>query len=93
MLKNKVVVITGGAGLIGKEFVRAVVENGGIAIIADINEELILTYKVIRDNMGWDNWTMEIIAFHNCEDLHSAKKQEQQPKHESDGISDRRQQQ
>ena len=35
-------------------------------------------YKVIRDNMGWDNWTMEIIAFHKCEDLHSAKKQEQQ---------------
>lgn len=40
MLKNKVVVITGGAGLIGKEFVKAVVQNGGIAIIADINEEL-----------------------------------------------------
>ena len=34
-------------------------------------------YEVIRDNMGWDNWTMEIIAFHNCEDLYSAKKQEQ----------------
>ena len=40
MLKNKVVVITGGAGLIGKEFVKAVVENQGIAIIGDINEEL-----------------------------------------------------
>lgn len=40
MLKNKVVVITGGAGLLGQEFTRAVVENGGIAIIADINEEL-----------------------------------------------------
>ncbi|MFW2352983.1 oxidoreductase [Aliarcobacter butzleri] len=40
MLKNKVVVITGGAGLIGKEFIKAVVENDGIAIIADINEEL-----------------------------------------------------
>ncbi|MCT7626111.1 oxidoreductase [Aliarcobacter butzleri] len=40
MLKNKIVVITGGAGLIGKEFVKAVVENGGIAIIADINEDL-----------------------------------------------------
>ncbi|RXJ92909.1 flagellin modification protein A [Malaciobacter molluscorum] len=40
MLKDKVVVITGGAGLIGKEFVKAVVENQGIAIIADINEEL-----------------------------------------------------
>ena len=40
MLNNKVVVITGGAGLIGKEFVKAVVENNGIAIIADINEEI-----------------------------------------------------
>ena len=37
-LKNKIVVITGGAGLIGKGFVRAVVENGGTAIIADIDE-------------------------------------------------------
>ena len=40
MLTDKVVVITGGAGLIGKEFVKAVVENGGVAIIADINEEV-----------------------------------------------------
>ncbi|MDD3442356.1 MAG: oxidoreductase [Sulfurimonas denitrificans] len=40
MLKDKVVLITGGAGLIGKEFVKAVVEHGGIAVIADINEEL-----------------------------------------------------
>ena len=37
-LKNKIVVITGGAGLIGKSFVTAVVENGGTAIIADIDE-------------------------------------------------------
>jgi len=36
MLKGKVVVITGGAGLIGKEFVKAVIENDGIAVIADI---------------------------------------------------------
>lgn len=45
MLKDKVVVITGGAGLIGKEFVKAVVENGGIAIIADINEEIGIQVK------------------------------------------------
>lgn len=45
MLKDKVIVITGGAGLIGKEFVKAVVENHGIAIIADINEELGLKVK------------------------------------------------
>jgi NAD(P)-dependent dehydrogenase (short-subunit alcohol dehydrogenase family) len=40
MLSNQVVVITGGAGLIGQEFVKAVVEQNGVAIIADINEEL-----------------------------------------------------
>ena len=40
MLNKKVIVITGGAGLIGQEFVKAVVEQKGIAIIADINEEL-----------------------------------------------------
>ncbi|WP_345993667.1 oxidoreductase [Sulfurimonas sp. HSL-1716] len=40
MLDSKVVVVTGGAGLIGKEFIKAIVENDGIAVIADINEEL-----------------------------------------------------
>lgn len=45
MLKDKVVVITGGAGLIGKEFVKAVIKQGGIAAIADINEELGLSLK------------------------------------------------
>ena len=39
MLKNKVVVIAGGAGLIGKSFVKSVLENGAKAVIADINEE------------------------------------------------------
>ena len=37
MLTNKVIIITGGAGLIGQFFVRAVVENGGLAILADID--------------------------------------------------------
>ncbi|WP_345980668.1 oxidoreductase [Sulfurimonas sp. HSL3-2] len=40
MLKDKVVVVTGGAGLIGKEFIKAIVNNNGIAIIADINEAI-----------------------------------------------------
>jgi NAD(P)-dependent dehydrogenase (short-subunit alcohol dehydrogenase family) len=40
MLKDKVVVITGGAGLIGQEFVKAVVEQHGVAIIADVNEAI-----------------------------------------------------
>lgn len=40
MIKGHIIVITGGAGLIGKEFVKAVVENNGIAIIADINTQI-----------------------------------------------------
>ena len=39
-LNGKVVVITGGAGLIGQTFVKAVVEEGGTAVIADINDEV-----------------------------------------------------
>lgn len=45
MLNNKIVVITGGAGLIGQEFVKAVIENNGIAVIADINEQLATEVK------------------------------------------------
>lgn len=45
MLKDKVVLVTGGAGLIGQEFIRAIIENNGIAIIADINESLGLSVK------------------------------------------------
>jgi NAD(P)-dependent dehydrogenase (short-subunit alcohol dehydrogenase family) len=40
MLKDKVIVITGGAGLIGQEFVRSVTEHHGIAVIADINQDV-----------------------------------------------------
>lgn len=36
-LKNKVIVVTGGAGAIGQCFVRGVSDRGGIAIVADIN--------------------------------------------------------
>jgi len=40
MLKDKIIIITGGAGLIGQAFVKAVIEQHGIAVIADINEEV-----------------------------------------------------
>src|SRR5664280_1048016 len=40
MIRDKVVVVTGGAGLIGVEFVKSVVQNEGIAIIADVNKQL-----------------------------------------------------
>ena len=37
MLKNKIIVVTGGAGRLGQTFVNAIAQNGGIAIAADIN--------------------------------------------------------
>ena len=39
MLKDKVIVITGGAGLLGRSFVRCVADHGGTAVIADLNGE------------------------------------------------------
>lgn len=40
MLKDKVIVVTGGAGRLGLEFASAIIENGGIVVIADVNKEI-----------------------------------------------------
>lgn len=37
MLTGKVVVVTGGAGLLGRAFVRRIAEQGGVAIAADVD--------------------------------------------------------
>jgi NAD(P)-dependent dehydrogenase (short-subunit alcohol dehydrogenase family) len=39
MLSNKIIIVTGGAGLLGMEFAKAILQNGGIPIIADCNKE------------------------------------------------------
>ena len=39
-LKDKVIVVTGGAGLIGRSFIEVIINEGGVAIIADIDYEL-----------------------------------------------------
>jgi len=48
-LKDKTIVITGGAGLIGKAFVREVVRNGGTAIIADVDAD---TGNTVKDTLS-----------------------------------------
>ena len=35
-------------------------------------------YNYIREHGGWNNWIMEIIAVHNCEDHYSARMLEQE---------------
>ena len=37
MLSNKIVVVTGGAGLLGHHFCRSIAEHHGLAIVADID--------------------------------------------------------
>ena len=36
-LEGQVVIITGGAGMLGRQYARAIAEAGGIPIVADIN--------------------------------------------------------
>lgn len=39
LIEGKVILITGGAGLIGQQFAKAIINQGGIVVIADIDEE------------------------------------------------------
>lgn len=39
ILKDKIIIVTGGSGLIGREIVKDIVSKGGIALNADINVE------------------------------------------------------
>ena len=39
MLNNAVIVVAGGAGLLGRSFVRSIAEQGGIAVVADLDSK------------------------------------------------------
>ena len=52
MIKNSVVAITGGAGLIGTAFSKAVIKNGGKVLIGDISSD---RGQDLQDNLGIDN--------------------------------------
>ena len=51
MLKDKVIVVTGGAGLLGENFVKAIKAQNGIPVIADINSE---NGNVVAGNVDCD---------------------------------------
>jgi NAD(P)-dependent dehydrogenase (short-subunit alcohol dehydrogenase family) len=52
MLTDNVVAITGGAGLIGKSFSKAIIENGGKVIIGDVSTD---RGKKLQNELGDDN--------------------------------------
>jgi NAD(P)-dependent dehydrogenase (short-subunit alcohol dehydrogenase family) len=62
LLKDKVVVVTGGAGLIGKSFIQAIVENGGIGVIADTDEKMGLKVKDELENKNLDFIKVDITS-------------------------------
>tara|TARA_Y100001954_G_C15707313_1_gene551084 strand:+ start:95 stop:865 length:771 start_codon:yes stop_codon:yes gene_type:complete len=47
MLQDQIIILTGGSGFLGQEFSKAIVNNGGIVIIADISidEEVFNTFS------------------------------------------------
>lgn len=47
LLQNKVIVVTGGSGLIGRAIIKDISNKGGIAINADINIESNLSFNTI----------------------------------------------
>lgn len=55
LLADKVVLVTGGAGLLGQVFVESVAVNGGTAVIADINLDAARqTADLIKERSGID---------------------------------------
>ena len=52
MLKNNIVAISGGAGLIGTAFSKAIIKNGGKVIIGDISVD---RGQKLQDELGVDN--------------------------------------
>lgn len=65
MLKDKVIVITGSSGLLGKQFSRAVLQNKGICILADVDSGALKQFEEELKKEGFD-----AAAFHSvCSDI------------------------
>jgi NAD(P)-dependent dehydrogenase (short-subunit alcohol dehydrogenase family) len=66
MLDDKVVVVTGGAGLLGRFFAKGIVENNGKVIICDINSEQgNIVKKDIISTLNIDD--SDMIEFYNLD--------------------------
>lgn len=50
MLKNKIIILTGGSGLLGQEFSKSIADKGGNVIVADINKNIDDDFQKIIDN-------------------------------------------
>jgi NAD(P)-dependent dehydrogenase (short-subunit alcohol dehydrogenase family) len=70
-LKDKVVVVTGGAGLLGREFCEMIVSNGGVAIIAEYN---VVLAEEVRNEIGSDKVYVEKIDITSKDSINNLMK-------------------
>lgn len=61
LLKDKVIIVTGGSGLIGRAIIADVALKGGIAINADIGNETDLDKEIIKTDITSDESIQETI--------------------------------
>ncbi len=61
ILKDKIIIVTGGSGLIGKSIIDDIRSKGGIAINADLNVETDLSNFNIKTNITDENSIFETI--------------------------------
>jgi NAD(P)-dependent dehydrogenase (short-subunit alcohol dehydrogenase family) len=62
ILKDKVIIVTGGSGLIGRAIIQDIRDKGGIAINSDINVETDLNKFEIKTNITDEGSIIETIA-------------------------------
>lgn len=67
-LNNKIIVVTGGAGLLGKDFCKMIVDNGGTAIIAEHNTVL---GEQVKDELNSDAVVVEKLDITNKESINN----------------------
>ncbi|WP_257292995.1 hypothetical protein [Endozoicomonas sp. ONNA1] len=49
-LNNKEFIVTGAAGLLGKQFSKAIIEAGGRVILVNISQHLALNYETVAQS-------------------------------------------
>lgn len=71
MIQDKVVVVTGGAGLLGRQFCHSIAEKDGIAVIADINIDSAHSLQLEIENQGGktDSFALDITNKNSIEEL------------------------
>ncbi len=62
-LKNKVIIVTGGNGLIGKEIIKSIESEGGLCMNFDINHENDIKKNLVKCDITNESSVIDSIKF------------------------------